>query len=95
MMNMPRQVDDTYVRAEMQQLEAVVKEQVHALAAQAICVTCGSYRRGKMQSGDIDILITDPTSEECSILPGTYGHLCPFKSLTIIYDMIRVTDTTP
>ncbi|OQR81177.1 DNA polymerase lambda-like protein [Achlya hypogyna] len=62
-------------RAEVEEIEAVVKAAVAQLNPRAECVTCGSYRRGKAQSGDVDILVTDPTADECALLPDLLKHL--------------------
>lgn len=35
----------------------------------AMCIVCGSFRRGKSTCGDVDILITHPTFEGRNILP--------------------------
>eukprot|EP01038_Epipyxis_sp_PR26KG_P012389 gene12389-16617_t len=51
-------------RAEMEQIYAVVAEHVRMLSNEAQCMICGSYRRRKSQSGDIDILIIPPAWKE-------------------------------
>ncbi|CAI5742779.1 unnamed protein product [Peronospora destructor] len=56
-------------RAEVQQIEQTVVEEVHKMIPNAIALACGSYRRGKLASGDCDILITDPDANSCDILP--------------------------
>ncbi|CAI5730594.1 unnamed protein product [Peronospora farinosa] len=56
-------------RAEVQQIEQAVVEEVHKMIPNAIALACGSYRRGKLASGDCDILVTDPDANSCDILP--------------------------
>ena len=41
-----------------------VDRAVHDVNPDLITVTCGSYRRGRLQVGDVDILITDPRSDD-------------------------------
>ncbi|CAK9831774.1 DNA polymerase beta [Anthophora retusa] len=48
-------------RAEIEQLEKMMKEAVAELSNEYILTICGSYRRGKEESGDIDVLLTHPT----------------------------------
>lgn len=54
----------------MQQIEKTVVDEVHRILPNATAFACGSYRRGKLSSGDCDVLITDPDEDECFILPG-------------------------
>jgi DNA polymerase lambda len=37
-----------------------VKEAAYKINPGLICMACGSYRRGKADCGDVDILITHP-----------------------------------
>ena len=48
-------------RDEVKALEDMVMKYIEEVDPQTIARTCGSYRRGKATSGDIDILITHPT----------------------------------
>ncbi len=45
-------------RAEVDEISAIVKEECHLIDPEAECTVCGSYRRGKTECGDVDILIT-------------------------------------
>jgi DNA polymerase/3'-5' exonuclease PolX len=45
-------------RAEVAEIEDVVRRIAHRFDSKLILITCGSYRRGKATSGDVDILIT-------------------------------------
>lgn len=45
-------------REEVAEIEAVITRVAHEIDPKLVLVTCGSYRRGKESSGDIDILIT-------------------------------------
>ncbi|KAG7398652.1 hypothetical protein PHYBOEH_010701 [Phytophthora boehmeriae] len=56
-------------RAEAQQIEKAVVDEVHKLIPNAQALACGSYRRGAHACGDVDVLITDPDAELCGILP--------------------------
>jgi len=47
-------------RTEMNALKAYVCKSAEELDPKLILTVCGSYRRGKSESGDIDILITHP-----------------------------------
>ncbi|CAF4099457.1 unnamed protein product [Rotaria sp. Silwood2] len=58
-------------RDEVTEIEAVVKEHALALVPGLIVQTCGSYRRGKVTCGDVDILIThtDGISHQGLLIP--------------------------
>ncbi|KAF4134104.1 DNA polymerase beta thumb [Phytophthora infestans] len=56
-------------RAEVHQIEQTVVDEVHKMIPNAIALACGSYRRGKLSSGDCDVLITDPDADACAIMP--------------------------
>lgn len=50
-------------RAEIEEILSIVHEHCTRIFSAFECMVCGSYRRGKPQSGDIDILITpSPTA---------------------------------
>lgn len=53
-------------REEIQQIEEILKKSIAELDDKYVETICGSYRRGKKESGDIDVLITHPsyTSED-------------------------------
>ncbi|XP_014251968.1 DNA polymerase beta-like [Cimex lectularius] len=48
-------------RAEIEEIEKLLKENIKKLDENFMTTICGSYRRGKAESGDIDLLITHPT----------------------------------
>ncbi|XP_014204780.1 DNA polymerase beta [Copidosoma floridanum] len=48
-------------REEIEALESVVKKSITDIDKDYIVTICGSYRRGKQQSGDIDVLLTHPS----------------------------------
>ncbi|XP_034191254.2 DNA polymerase beta [Osmia lignaria lignaria] len=48
-------------REEIEQVEKNMKDAITELGSQYIVTICGSYRRGKEESGDIDVLLTHPT----------------------------------
>ncbi|KAL6267686.1 hypothetical protein P5V15_000761 [Pogonomyrmex californicus] len=47
-------------RAEIAQIEKMLKDIIKELNSAYLVTICGSYRRGKEESGDIDVLITHP-----------------------------------
>nr|XP_022901624.1 DNA polymerase beta-like isoform X2 [Onthophagus taurus] len=47
-------------RDEIQEIEAILKSEISKLDRNFTVTICGSYRRGKLESGDIDTLITHP-----------------------------------
>ncbi|KDO27464.1 hypothetical protein SPRG_07053 [Saprolegnia parasitica CBS 223.65] len=77
-------------RAEVEEIQAIVKATVATIHPTAVCVTCGSYRRGKLQSGDVDILITDPLADECVLLPDLLREL--HKRTFLTDDLTTVTE---
>ncbi|CAL7952141.1 unnamed protein product [Xylocopa violacea] len=48
-------------RKEIEQIEQIMKDAITELSKEYIVTICGSYRRGKEDSGDIDVLLTHPT----------------------------------
>ncbi|XP_076233954.1 DNA polymerase beta [Calliopsis andreniformis] len=48
-------------REEIELIEKIMKEAIADLDKEYIVTICGSYRRGKEDSGDIDVLLTHPT----------------------------------
>ncbi|KOC60899.1 DNA polymerase beta [Habropoda laboriosa] len=48
-------------RKEIGETEKFIKDVVTELSNEYIVTVCGSYRRGKEESGDIDVLLTHPT----------------------------------
>ena len=48
-------------RDEVTALAAYVRAEAEALFPGVQCTVCGSYRRGKASSGDMDVLVTHPT----------------------------------
>lgn len=47
-------------RAEIIQIEGILKDAIKEISRGYLVTICGSYRRGKEESGDIDVLITHP-----------------------------------
>lgn len=47
-------------RAEIIQIEGMLKDAIKEINRDYLVTICGSYRRGKEESGDIDVLITHP-----------------------------------
>lgn len=54
-------------RPEVEEIEQTVQDHVHTMVPGARVQACGSYRRGKTSSGDVDILICHPGGE-CDVL---------------------------
>lgn len=48
-------------RQEIDNLGKILREIIHKNDERYIITLCGSYRRGKLESGDIDVLITHPS----------------------------------
>ncbi|KAL1139849.1 hypothetical protein AAG570_006826 [Ranatra chinensis] len=48
-------------RSEIEEIEKLVRGYVSSLDNSYLITICGSYRRGKAESGDIDVLITHPS----------------------------------
>ncbi|KAJ1529363.1 hypothetical protein ONE63_006151 [Megalurothrips usitatus] len=61
-------------RDEIENIEQILQDHISALDSNYIMTICGSYRRGKSESGDIDVLITHPcfTSDDSA---KTKSHL--------------------
>lgn len=53
-------------RGEMKKHEAVIKAIIAGINPNLVVEVVGSYRRGAKDSGDIDVLITDPSEQEAS-----------------------------
>lgn len=48
-------------RDEIQEVEKIINREVHKVDSEYLITICGSYRRGKSESGDIDVLLTHPS----------------------------------
>ena len=47
-------------RSEIRQIEVMVRRSVEGVDQKYVMMVCGSYRRGALTSGDIDVLLTHP-----------------------------------
>lgn len=47
-------------RSEIKEIEEVLKREIGKLDDKYVITICGSYRRGKLESGDVDVLVTHP-----------------------------------
>ena len=56
-----RELEAKIPRAEMVQLEGAIKAAAAAVDPALTVEICGSYRRGRPESGDIDVLVTHPS----------------------------------
>lgn len=63
---------DRMPREEAAEIEQTVRISAQALNPGLLCVACGSYRRGKMTCGDVDVLITHPDGRSHQ---GIFSHL--------------------
>lgn len=59
-----KEFEERIPRDEVSKLESIVMKNIEEIDPNIIARTCGSYRRGKPSSGDIDILITHPNYSE-------------------------------
>ena len=59
--------------AEIKEIEAIVAKNLRRVDKKAFLVICGSHRRGKPESGDIDVLVTQPSTH--SETKATYAYL--------------------
>lgn len=51
-------------RSEIEEILSFVQSHADAVSPGAVCMICGSYRRGKPSSGDADVIITPPEGVE-------------------------------
>ncbi|XP_021505574.1 DNA polymerase lambda isoform X1 [Meriones unguiculatus] len=51
---------DRMPREEAAEIERTVRVSAQAFSPGLLCVACGSYRRGKVTCGDVDVLLTHP-----------------------------------
>jgi DNA polymerase/3'-5' exonuclease PolX len=56
-------IDERIPRSEMKKIETKLKKHIKKIDEDLVVTICGSYRRGRQTSGDIDILITHPDLE--------------------------------
>ncbi|XP_053439728.1 DNA polymerase lambda isoform X2 [Nycticebus coucang] len=65
-------------REEAAEIEQTVRKAAHAFNPGLLCVACGSFRRGKVTCGDVDVLITHPDGQShqgiFSLLLDTLRH---------------------
>lgn len=81
----------------MRNIEDYLKKLIAELGDNYVATICGSYRRGKEESGDIDVLITNPSfvsekkerNKKGSMLKNLIGHL----EGKLIVETISIGDT--
>ncbi|XP_069095660.1 DNA polymerase lambda isoform X2 [Pleurodeles waltl] len=63
---------DRMPREEAAEIEQTVREVAHSINPGLLSVACGSYRRGKLTCGDVDVLVTHPDGNSHK---GIFGKL--------------------
>ena len=83
-------------REEMMQIDNLLQKAIHDIDPEFFGIICGSYRRLKMKSGDIDLLITHPSivTKKDLIKKKNYLHLLINELIKqkFIVDSITGTD---
>ncbi|KAK9874221.1 hypothetical protein WA026_002574 [Henosepilachna vigintioctopunctata] len=79
-------------RMEIEQIEAIVKKHILDFDKEFVITVCGSYRRGKAESGDIDFLITHPSFKKKRKKSSDSSNLLK-KIVHILEDAQLITDT--
>ena len=51
----------------MERIGETVQKILKKICPSATAIICGSYRRGESSSGDVDMILTDMTLEECEV----------------------------
>ncbi|TTB27301.1 DNA polymerase beta [Bagarius yarrelli] len=82
-------------RSEMEEMEALILQELKQVHPDYIGTICGSYRRGAASSGDIDILLTHPdfnsqSKKQPRLLHAVVEHL---ESIGFITDTLSKGDT--
>lgn len=80
-------------RKEIEEIEKILKEEINDLDDKYLITICGSYRRGKRESGDIDVLLTHPNFTS-SIKDSKKKHTQFLKSVVQCLEKVKlITDT--
>ena len=75
-------------RSEVQDIEKLVKCEVERVCPGSTVLICGSYRRGKVESGDVDVLVTHPMEQRIDgLLMRIIGRL---KDIGFLVDDLSV-----
>ncbi|KAK7864609.1 hypothetical protein R5R35_003198 [Gryllus longicercus] len=70
-------------RKEIQEIEDLIKKEVRNVDSEYIITICGSYRRGKLESGDIDVLLTHPSYNSSE---------SPKKKTKLLHDVVKLLE---
>ncbi|KAL0880880.1 hypothetical protein ABMA27_002061 [Loxostege sticticalis] len=84
-------------RSEIQQIEDNLKNSIANMDSNFTLTICGSYRRGKSESGDIDALLTHPSLQvsdgKKKQSENMLKNLVDELSKTLVTDVISIGDT--
>lgn len=69
-------------REEIERIETVMRREIGKLDSRFEMTICGSYRRGKPESGDIDVLLSHPT----------FTSESKKKNITLLADVVKTLE---
>ena len=81
------QIEKRIPRTEIMEIEEFLKEIAKRMSPDFIITICGSYRRGKETSGDVDVFLTHRQFKEKS-------DLAKFKCSNILSEFVRIATAT-
>ena len=81
------QIEKRIPRAEIIEIEEFLKEIAKRMSPDFIITICGSYRRGKETSGDVDVFLTHRQFKEKT-------DLAKFKCSNILSEFVRIATAT-
>ena len=79
-------------RSEVEEIGRIVGDACQAVAAGTVCEICGGYRRGKSESGDVDIIISNPTPRSTQNL--CFGLVKVLEERGIISHTLTISNAT-